>query len=212
MMMTRGGEAGEQTAREPQAGVSRDLRDQADRAHLHPGDHRPGRLQPRDVLSALQGHLRRARVDRGGAALLHRRDNRAAREQGRPLRAHGDVPVAGQPWTFSFTVLLGEKGDPAFVARFKQRLEPLLGRLLVMRPGLDEHRRQLVASFYLSGLVAVVVEVACATRRAWAWTTWCASWWTTCCRRTCDRGIDENGPWRGGSRLGERGYFPYISS
>lgn len=60
-------------------------------------------------------------------------------------------------FTGPFSVLLGDNGDPTFTRRFSQRLEPLLGRLLVTRRELDAHERELVSAFYLAGVVAVVV-------------------------------------------------------
>ena len=60
-------------------------------------------------------------------------------------------------FTGPFSVLLGDNGDPTFTRRFTKRLEPLLGRLLVTRRALNAHEHELISTFYLSGVVAVVV-------------------------------------------------------
>ncbi len=158
MMMTRGGEAGEQTrenlkqafleiyATKPIERIS--IREITDRAGYNRATFYLHFRDIYDVLESIEAELLSS-IDAITGPLESKADLYARM---------GTFLSLASRCTFSFTVLLGEKGDPAFVARFKQRLEPLLGRLLVMRPGLDEHRRQLVASFYLSGLVAVVVE------------------------------------------------------
>lgn len=59
--------------------------------------------------------------------------------------------------TEPFSVLLGDSGDPSFARRFKQKLEPLVDRLIVTRRPLASHEHELFNAFYLSGVVAVVV-------------------------------------------------------
>ena len=60
-------------------------------------------------------------------------------------------------FTAPFSILLGDNGDPSFTRRFKRRLEPLIDRLLVTRRELDPHEHELMNTFYLAGVVAVVV-------------------------------------------------------
>ena len=54
--------------------------------------------------------------------------------------------------------LLGPHGDPAFVARFKQVLRPVVARFLVTSPELDERGRDLMEEFYLAGLLALIAR------------------------------------------------------
>ena len=54
--------------------------------------------------------------------------------------------------------LLGPHGDPAFVARFKQVLRPLVARFLLGGTDLDAPRRELMEEFYLAGLLAMVTR------------------------------------------------------
>lgn len=61
-------------------------------------------------------------------------------------------------YTRPFSILLGDNGDPSFTRRFKQRLEPLIDRLLVTQRTLGPREHELVNTFYLAGVVAVVVE------------------------------------------------------
>lgn len=70
----------------------------------------------------------------------------------------GTFLVLASRYTEPFSILLGDNGDPSFTRRFKQRLEPLLDRLLVTRRALNPHERELISTFYLSGVVAVVVS------------------------------------------------------
>lgn len=55
-----------------------------------------------------------------------------------------------------FAVLMGPHGDPAFAARFKALVRPLVERFLVADDERDPAARDLLCEFYLSGLVAVV--------------------------------------------------------
>lgn len=69
----------------------------------------------------------------------------------------GSFLALASRFTGPFSILLGDNGDPAFTRRFKQKLEPLLDRLLVTRRALNPRERELISTFYLSGVVAVVV-------------------------------------------------------
>lgn len=56
-----------------------------------------------------------------------------------------------------FSVLLGERGDPAFAPRFKQVIAPILDRFLVTDRALTPGEAELLREFYLSGILAAVV-------------------------------------------------------
>lgn len=54
------------------------------------------------------------------------------------------------------TVLLGDKGDPQFTTRLKEIIWPLLSRFFIHLEGLDEYHVELLAEFYLSGILTAV--------------------------------------------------------
>lgn len=56
--------------------------------------------------------------------------------------------------------LLGEHGDPKFVVRFKAAIWPFLTEWLVPSEKYTKYEMDLLAEYYLSGLVAVVVKWA----------------------------------------------------
>lgn len=55
-----------------------------------------------------------------------------------------------------FCVLIGEHGDPAFVARFREELLPFVAHFLVEGRGLDGARSRVLCDFYLAGVVAAI--------------------------------------------------------
>lgn len=55
-----------------------------------------------------------------------------------------------------FEVLVGERGDPTFVRRFKEVLAPLLERFVLPADGLAPQEARVLLEFYLSGIVAAV--------------------------------------------------------
>lgn len=55
-----------------------------------------------------------------------------------------------------FGKLMGETGDPVFVARLKQLVRPLVERFFVEGRGLSDVEADLICEFYLSGIMAVV--------------------------------------------------------
>lgn len=54
------------------------------------------------------------------------------------------------------TVLLGDKGDPQFTTRLKEIIWPLLSRFFIPLEGLNEYHIDLLAEFYLSGILTAV--------------------------------------------------------
>lgn len=53
-------------------------------------------------------------------------------------------------------VLLGDEGDPAFAARLKEALSPLVDRFVLPEEELSAQERQILMEFYLSGLLAAI--------------------------------------------------------
>lgn len=53
-------------------------------------------------------------------------------------------------------VLLGPHGDPAFSARLKKIISPLVDRFFLPESELDEQSRRMVREFYLSGILAII--------------------------------------------------------
>ena len=54
------------------------------------------------------------------------------------------------------TVLLSDKGDPHFTTRLKELIWPLLSRFFIPLEGLDDYHVELLAEFYLSGILTAV--------------------------------------------------------
>lgn len=54
------------------------------------------------------------------------------------------------------TVLLSDQGDPRFVSRLKEIILPLLNRYFISSEGHTAYQQNLLAEFYLSGLLASV--------------------------------------------------------
>ncbi len=55
-------------------------------------------------------------------------------------------------------VLLSDHGDPQFTTRLKEILWPLLNRLFVQTEGYSDYQIELLAEFYLSGILATVTK------------------------------------------------------
>lgn len=55
-------------------------------------------------------------------------------------------------------VLLSDHGDPQFATRLKEILWPLLNRFFIQTEGYSEYQIELLAEFYLSGILAVVIK------------------------------------------------------
>lgn len=53
-------------------------------------------------------------------------------------------------------VLMGPHGDPSFVSRFKDILNPVLDRFILPAEGIDEQQRRILRGYYLSGLLAAI--------------------------------------------------------
>ena len=68
----------------------------------------------------------------------------------------GLILSMAQEYRGFFEVLIGEKGDPAFVSRFKEALAPLLERFVLPSEGLGPQEARILLEFYLSGIVAAV--------------------------------------------------------
>ncbi|WP_455138075.1 TetR/AcrR family transcriptional regulator [Thermophilibacter sp.] len=68
----------------------------------------------------------------------------------------GTILQMAQRYRGYFEVLVGERGDPAFVRRFKGVLAPLLERFVLPAEGLAPQEARVLLEFYLSGIVAAV--------------------------------------------------------
>lgn len=53
-------------------------------------------------------------------------------------------------------ILLSDQGDPQFTTRLKEIIWPLLNRFFIPSEGLTEYQIDLLAEFYLSGILAAV--------------------------------------------------------
>lgn len=68
----------------------------------------------------------------------------------------GLILSMAQEYRGYFEVLFGERGDPAFVSRFKEALAPLLERFVLPAGALSPQEASILLEFYLSGIVAAV--------------------------------------------------------
>lgn len=68
----------------------------------------------------------------------------------------GVILGLAQRYAAHFSVLLGDKGDPRFRARFKAIVAPLVQACVEPDPDATEAERRLVLEFYLSGILAAV--------------------------------------------------------
>lgn len=70
----------------------------------------------------------------------------------------GVILKAAKSHSAYMSVLLGDRGDPTFVTRFKEIIWPLVDRYLgiTKSPDMNDDERRLLKEFYLSGLVASV--------------------------------------------------------
>ena len=87
--------------------------------------------------------------------LLH---ERLMREKEADFSAHvGVLLEIARRYGPQFSVLLGDRGDPAFARRFKRVLVPLLDQFMVTERALTPYEADLLREFYLSGILSVVV-------------------------------------------------------